>query len=77
MEINQRGLQHSLKIIVKILMILTVPDHKKSKGKASHPEQIKSLKKGKRKPRAGGNTKVPNDPPLDPDIQDEDILITD
>ena len=26
-----------------------------SKGKASHPDQIKSSKKGKRTPRAGGN----------------------
>ena len=31
----------------------------------------------KRKPRAGGNARVPNDPPLDPDTQDNDILITD
>ena len=49
----------------------------KSKGKASHPDQIKSLKKGKRTPRAGGNARVPNNPPLDPDTQDEDILIAD
>ena len=47
----------------------------KSKGKASHSDQIKSLKKSKRKPRASGNARVPNDPPLDPDTQDEDILI--
>ena len=30
------------------------PRPQKSKGKASHPDQIKSLKKGKRKPRTGG-----------------------
>ena len=53
------------------------PRPQKSKGKASHPDQIKSLKKGKRKPRAGGNARVLNDLPLDPDTQDEDILITD
>ena len=52
------------------------PRPQKSKGKASYPDQIKSLKKGKRKPRAGGNARVPNDPPLDPDTQDDDILIT-
>ena len=49
----------------------------KSKGKASHPDQIKSSEKGKRAPRAGGNARVPNDPTLDLDTQDEDILITD
>ena len=53
------------------------PRPQKSKGKASHPDQIKSSKKGKRKSRAGGNARVPNDPPLDLDTQDEDILITD
>ena len=51
------------------------PKPQKSKGKASNPDQIKSSKKGRRKPRAGGNTRVLNDPPLDPDTQDEDILI--
>ena len=35
------------------------------------------MKKGKRKPRAGSNARVLNDPPLDPDTQDEDILIAD
>ena len=48
------------------------PRSQKSSGKASHPDQIKSLKKGTRKPRTGGNARVPNDPPSDPDIQDED-----
>ena len=42
----------------------------KPKGKASHPDQIKSSKKGKRTPRTGGNARVLNDPPLDPDTQD-------
>ena len=28
-------------------------------------------------PRASGNTRVPNDPPSDPDTPDEDILIGD
>ena len=49
------------------------PRPRKSKGKASHPDQIKSLKKGTRKPR-GGKAKMPNNLPLDPDTQDEDIL---
>ena len=49
----------------------------KSKGKASHPVQIKSSKKGTRKPRPGGNARVPNDPPLDLDTPDEDILSAD
>ena len=34
-----------------------------------------SSKKGTRKPRAGGNARVLNDPPLDPDTPDENILI--
>ena len=53
------------------------PRTQKSKGKASHPDQVKNSKKGKRTPRPGGNARVLNDPPLDLDIQDEDILITD
>ena len=53
------------------------PRPQKSKGKASHPDQIKSSKKGKRKPRIGGNAWVLNDSLLDPDTQDEDILIAD
>ena len=53
------------------------PRPQKSKGKASHPDQIKSSKKGRRKPRTGGNTRVPNDPPVDLDTQDDDILIAD
>ena len=53
------------------------PRTHKSKGKASHPDQVKSSKKGKRTPGAGGNARVLNDPPLDLDTQDEDILIAD
>ena len=53
------------------------PRPQKSKGKTSHPDQIKSLEKGTRKPRTGGNARASNDPPLDPDTQDEDILIGD
>ena len=53
------------------------PRPQKSKSKASHSDQIKNSKKGKRKPRAGGNTRVPNDPPLDSDTQNDDILIVD
>ena len=53
------------------------PRPQKSKGKASHPDQIKSLKKNGRMLRASGNARVPNDPPPDPDTPDEDILIGD
>ena len=49
----------------------------RSKGKASHPYQIKSLKKNRKMPRARGNTTVLNDPPLDPGTSDEDPLIGD
>ena len=49
----------------------------KSKGKASHTDQVKNSKKGKRTTRASGNARVLNDPPMDPDTQDEDILIAD
>ena len=51
------------------------PRTQKSKGKASHPDQVKNSKKGKRTPRAGGNARELNDPPLDLDTQDKDILI--
>ena len=53
------------------------PRPKRSKGKASHPDQIKSSKKNRKMPRARGNTTVPNDPPLDPETQDEYLLISD
>ena len=49
----------------------------RSKGKASHPHQIKSLKKNKKMHRAKGNATVPNDPPPDPDPPEEDPLISD
>ena len=49
----------------------------KSKGKASHPDHIKSLKKNRGTPIASGNARVPNDPPSDPNTPDEDILIGD
>ena len=53
------------------------PRTQKYKGKASHPDQVKNSKKGKRTPRAGGNARVLIDPPLDLDTQDKDILIAD
>ena len=40
----------------------------RSKGKASHPDQIKSLKKNRNMPRAKGNATVPNNSPPDPDL---------
>ena len=53
------------------------PRPQRSKGKASHPDQIKSSKKNRKMPRARGNATVPNDPPLDPNTPDEDPLIGD
>ena len=38
----------------------------RSKGKASYPDQITSLKKNRKMPRAKRNGTVPNDPPQDP-----------
>ena len=49
----------------------------RSKGKSSCPDQIKSLKKNRKTPRASGNAIVPNDAPPDPDTPDEDPLIGD
>ena len=49
----------------------------RSKGKTSHPDQIKSSKRNRKTPRASGNATVPNDLPLDPDTLDEDPLISD
>ena len=49
----------------------------RSKGKASHPDQIKSSKKNRKTPKASGNATVPNDPPPYPDTPDEDPLIGD
>ena len=53
------------------------PRSQRSKGKASHPDQIKSLKKNRKMPRVKGNATVPNDSPLDPDPPEEDSLISD
>ena len=53
------------------------PRPQKSKGKASHPDQIKSSKKNRKTPGAKGKATVPNDPPPDPDPPDEDPLISD
>ena len=53
------------------------PRPQRSKGKASHPDQIKSSKKNRKMPRAKGNATVPNDPPPDPDMPDEDPLLDD
>ena len=53
------------------------PRPQRSKGKASHPDQIKSSKKNRKMLRARGNATVPYDPPLDPDTPDEDPLISD
>ena len=53
------------------------PRPQTSKGKVSHPDQIKSSKKNRKTPRARGNATVPNDPPPDPDTPDEDPLIGD
>ena len=53
------------------------PRSHKPKGKASHPDQIKSSKKGRRTPRTHNDNRLPNDPQSDGDTQDEDILIGD
>ena len=47
------------------------------KGKATHPDQVKSSKRGKIIPRTHTNNRVLNDPQLDPDTQNQDILIAD
>ena len=51
------------------------PRAHKPKGRASHLDQIKSSRKGKRTPRTLDNNRLPNDPQSDRDTQDEDILI--
>ena len=53
------------------------PRPQRSKGKTSHPDQIKSSKKNRKMPRARGNATVLNDPHPDPDTPDEDPLIGD
>ena len=53
------------------------PRLQRSNGKASYPDQIKSLKKNRKTPRAKRDATVPNDPPPDPDLPEEDHLISD
>ena len=53
------------------------PRPHKSKGKASHPDQIKRSKKGRRMARTHNDNRLPNDTQSDGDTQDEDILIGD
>ena len=43
------------------------PRTQKSKGKASHPDQVTSSKIGKRTPRPGGNARVPKGKASHPD----------
>ena len=49
----------------------------KSKGKASHPDQIKRSQKGRRMARTHDDNSVLNDPKTDEGSQDEDILTGD
>ena len=49
----------------------------RSKGKASHPDQIKEFEKYRKMPGVKGNTTVPNDSSPDPDAPEEDPLIGD
>ena len=49
------------------------PRPHKSKGKASHPDQIKSSKKGRRMARTHNDNRLPNDTQSDGDTQDEDF----
>ena len=51
------------------------PRPQRSKGKASHPDQIKSSKKNRKMPRVSGSNIVPNDPPPDLETPNEDPLI--
>ena len=53
----------------------TRPRSHKPKGKASHPDQIKSSKNGRRMARTHDGSRLPNDPQSDRDTQDEDIII--
>ena len=53
------------------------PKPHKSKGKASHPDQIKSSEKGRRMARTHNDNRLPNDTQSDGDTQDEDIFIGD
>ena len=49
----------------------------KSKAKASHPDQIKSSKRGRRTARTCNDNRLPNDIKSDEDTQDEGVLIGD
>ena len=51
------------------------PKPHKSKGKASHPDQIKRSQKGRRMARTHHDNSALNDPQSDKDTQDEDILM--
>ena len=51
------------------------PRPHKSKGKASHPDQIKSSKKGRSMVRTHNDNRLPDDTQSDWDTQDEGILI--
>ena len=53
------------------------PKPHKSKGKVSHPDQIKRSQKGRRMARTQDDNSALNDPQTDEDTQDEDILIGD
>ena len=53
------------------------PRAHKSKSKASHPDQIKSSKKGRRIARTHNDNSLPQDTQSAGDTQDEDILIGD
>ena len=53
------------------------PKSHKSKGKASHPDQIKRSQKGRRMARTYDDNRTLNDPQSDEDTQDDDILIGD
>ena len=53
------------------------PKPHKLKGKASHPDQIKRSQKGRRRARTHDDNSALNDPQIDEDTQDEDILIGD
>ena len=53
------------------------PRAHKSKGKTSHPDQIKSSKKGRRITRTHNDNRLLQDTQSKGDTQDEDILIGD
>ena len=53
------------------------PRPHKFKGNASHPDQIKSSRKGRRTARTHNDNRLPNDTQSDGETQDKDILIGD